>query len=744
MGFLTGTAFGQSNFAVKLTGVEVEGAQRIESETIRSYLLIKPGEEITPQKLDESLKKIFATGLFADVSLKQVGTRILINVVENPVINRIVFEGNKRIEDNILAQELQLKPRIVYTQSRVQDDLKRLINVYRSSGYFGISIDPKAIKLDQNRIDLVFEIDEGEVTRVKSIIFQGNKVYSSSELRSVIQTKESAWYRFLTSEDNYDPDRLSFDRELLRRFYLGKGYADFRVSSAIAELVPDRKGFFINFVLEEGEQYRFGEISINSFSKEIKKKELQEALDFNSGEIYNAEKVEKTIDKLREILKKKGFAFAKIRPKAKKLPKSKLINLSLEVQEGRKVYVKRINIGGNIRTVDKVIRREFPLAEGDAFNSESLRRARRNIRGLGFFKSVELRERLAGSQDLTNIEVKVDEQATGELSLGAGLSSGDGPLADVGIRERNLLGLGQDLSLNFRLSGKSSQIDLGFTEPYFLDRKLSAGFDIFRTTRELTDESSFDRKSTGAAVRLGYELSDSWSQKWEYRLSSDRVENIAATASLAVQQQEGKSSESSIIQTLIYDTRDDKLSTRRGSLARHSLTFAGLGGSVKYLKNNFSATSYFPVSDRTVSSLRVTAGHLLPIGDEARIIDRFTLGGRSLRGFQTAGVGPRDRASKDAVGGEWFYTASAQLQFPIGLPSELQVKGRAFSDFGAIGKTDTSLGTIDDASSLRGAVGFGFSWESPVGPFTIDFSKVFLKESFDQTESIRFDLGTRF
>ena len=741
---ITKVAAVQPNFTIKLTGVDVEGTQRIELDTVRSYLLIKPGDEITPQKLDQSLKRIFATGLFADVSLKQVGTRILVKVIENPVINRISFEGNKRIEDSVLVPEVQLKPRIVYTRSKVQDDLQRLIDIYRRSGRFGVSIEPKVIKLDQNRVDLVFEIDEGDVTKIKGIIFQGNKVYSNSELRSVIQTKESAWYRFLTSEDNYDPDRLSYDRELLRRFYLSKGYADFRVRSAVAELAPNKKGFFITFLIEEGKQYRFGEFSIKSFMKKISNTKLQKAAIFVPGEIYNAEKVEKTIEKFNEILKEQGFAFAKIRPKFKKSQTKKLIDLSFEIQEGKKVYVDRINIGGNVRTVDEVIRREVPLAEGDAFNSQTLRLARRNIRGLGFFKAVELKTGTARTQDKTVIDIEVVEQSTGELSLGAGFSSGDGLLADIGVRERNLLGLGQDLSLNFRLSGVSSQIDLKFTEPYFLNRKLSAGFDIFRTTRELTDESSFDRKSTGAAIRVGYDLTENLSQKLEYRLSSDQVTNIASNASLAVKEQEGKSSLSSLAQTLVYDTRDDKLNPRRGNLANYGLSFAGIGGSVRHLKNTFKATTYLPIGEKLVSSLTLAGGLLLPIDDEARIIDRFVLGGRSLRGFQSAGVGPRDRSSGDAVGGEWFYTASAQLKFPIGLPNEFQVEGRAFSDFGSIGKTDTSLGTIDNDSSLRGAVGFGISWQSPVGPFTIDFAKAFLKETFDKTETIRFDLGTRF
>ena len=731
-------------FSLKATEIRVEGAQRIEAETVRSYVPIKPGEEITPRKLDEALKKLFATGLFADVVVRQAGTAVVVRVVENPVINRIAFEGNKRIEDNVLRQEVRLKPRIVYTRSRVQEDVQRLIEIYRRSGRFAASVEPKVIQLEQNRVDLVFEIDEGELTQIRRISFIGNRVYDDSDLRSVIQTKESAWYRFLTSDDNYDPDRMSFDRELLRRFYLNKGYADFRVVSAIAELAPDRNGFFVTFTIEEGKQYRFGKISVKSAIKELTAAGLRDTVDIANGESYNAEKVENAITGLTDVVGTKGFAFVDIRPRVKRDRKKRQIDVAFDIQEGPKVYVERVDIRGNVRTIDPVIRREIPLVEGDAFNAAKLRRAQKNIRGLRFFSKVDIKNVPGSAPDKTRLDVKVQEESTGEISLGAGFSSSVGLLADIGIRERNLLGRAQDLALKFQISASSSEIDLKYTDPYFLDRKLLGGFDLFRTTRDLGDESSFDRRSIGGVLRLGYDYYDRWSQRWQYKLSADDVTNVASTASLAVQQQQGESTVSSIGQTLTYDARDDKLTPREGFLSSYSASFAGIGGTVRYLKNSLTATQYVPLSDSVVTALSASGGYLLPIGDDARIIDRFFLGGRSLRGFAPYGVSPRDRASEDAVGGEWFYTGSVQFQFPLGLPNEFGVKGRAFTDLGSTGKTDTSLGTIDDTGSLRGSIGFGISWQSPFGPFTIDIATPYLKEGFDQTEFVRFDFGTRF
>lgn len=724
--------------------IRVEGAQRIEPDTVRSYVPIRAGQKITTQALDEALKKLFATGLFADVIVRREGSAIVVRVVENPIINRIAFEGNKRVSDDILEDEVKLRPRIVYTRSRVQNDVQRLIDVYRRNGRFAVTVEPKVIQLPQNRVDLIFEITEGPVTEIRRIGFVGNVKYSDSDLRSVVRTKETAWYRFLTADDIYDPDRLTFDRELLRRFYLSNGYADFRVVSAIAELAPNREGFFITFTIEEGERYRFGKIDVAAKLRDLSSDQLKGLIEVKNGDWYNADVVKNVVLNLTDAVSTLGYAFVDIRPRVKRKKKERVIDITFRVREGPRVFVERIDITGNVRTIDSVIRREMVLVEGDAFNASKTRRARKKIRNLGFFEKVDVKNVVGSRPDKTVLQVKVRERSTGEISFGAGFSTTNGFLGNVGIRERNLLGKGQDLLLKTTIAAESSEIDLQFTEPYFLDRKLSGGFDLFRTTKDLQDESSFQRKSFGAGLRLGFEYSDIFRQRLRYRITRDEVTDVASSASLAIKGQEGAAVKSEISQILTYDGRDDLFLPTKGVVARFNTALAGLGGVVKYIRTNVKATKYFPITEKFIGSIGGSAGYIIGLGKEIRIVDRFFLGGPSLRGFSVAGAGPRDETTGDSVGGKFFYRGSAQVTFPIGLPSEFGVKGRMFSDIGSLSNSESTLATITDEKSLRASVGFGLSWRSPFGPILIDFSKALLKEDFDKTEVFRFDFGVKF
>ncbi len=724
--------------------IRVEGAQRIEADTIRSYVQIREGDPITNEKMDDALKKLFATGLFADVIVRREGSVVVVRVVENPIINRIAFEGNKRITNEVLTQEVRLKPRRVYTRALVQSDVQRIIDIYRRSGRFAANIEPKVIQLPQNRVDLVFEIREGPLTEIRRITFVGNDIFSDSDLRSVIRTKESAWYRFLTSDDSYDPDRLTFDRELLRRYYLTKGFADFRVLSAIAELAPDRKGFFVTFTMEEGQRYKFGKIDVSAALRDLSADRLRGEISIREGDWYNADRVEDVIAKLTDVVGTLGYAFVDIRPQVNRSRENKTIDVTFRIQEGPRVYVERIDISGNVRTIDPVIRREVPLVEGDAFNASKVRRARRQIRNLGFFEKVNITNEPGSAADKTVVKVKIQERSTGEISFGAGFSSTVGPLGDIGIRERNLLGRGQDLFLKLQLSAESSDIDLQFTEPYFLDRKLLAGFDLFRTTRDLSDESSFEREALGAGLRIGYDFSEFLSQRLRYRISQEEITDVEADASLAIKTQEGSAVKSEIGQTLTYDRRDNRITPTDGYVTQYSTDFAGLGGSIRYVRNRLSATTYYPITDKVVGSLGGRVGYIFGIDDDVRITDAFFLGGASLRGFANAGAGPRDLDSDDAVGGNWFYSGVAQVTFPLGLPNEFGIKGRAFTDLGTVGNSDATLGNIADTKSLRAAIGFGVTWTSPFGPITVDFAKPILKENFDEEELFRFDFGAKF
>ncbi len=723
--------------------IRVEGSQRIEPETVRSYMAFKPGEAADEADFDKALNDLFATGLFADVTIRREGATVIVRVVENPIINRIAFEGNKRIDDEAVQQEIRLRPRVVYTRSRVQADVQRIIGIYRRGGRFAARVVPKVIQLPQNRVNLIFEIEEGELTGIRSITFIGNRRFSDSELRGEIETKETAFWRFLSSGDSYDPDRLTFDRELLRRKYLGEGYADFRVVSAIAELASDREAFFITFTIEEGERYKFGKIEIATALRDLDPKVLRQELTFGEGDWYDADVVEQTIGKLSDAAGRVGYAFVDVRPRVRRERDKRRINITFNIQEGPRVFVERIEIRGNVRTDDRVVRREFRIVEGDAFNTEHIRQARRNLRNLGFFEQLDIKNVPGSAPDLTVIEVDVKEQSTGEITFGAGFSSTSGVLGDVTLRERNLVGRGQDLRLRLQVGQRQQQVDLSFTQPHFLDRNLTAGVDLFSTSRNLQTESSFDRDTIGFRLRAGYKVNEEVSQLWRYTLRQDNVTDIDATASLAVRDQEGQSSVSAIGHRLSYDTRDDRFDTRNGVLLSIDNEIAGLGGTERFVKNEISAMSFLPLSEDFTANTSIGAGYIYSLGGDVRILDRFFLGGDDLRGFASSGVGPRDIATNDAVGGKWFYSGTLGVSFPLGLPNEFGIRGRVFTDFGSLGGTEGRFDDVRDTGSLRASFGFGIGWRSPCGPISINIAKPLLDESFDRTELIHFSFGTR-
>ena len=722
----------------------VEGNQRIEVDTVLSYMQIREGDRFDDRQMDKSLKSLFATGLFADVRIKRQGENLVVSLIENPVINRIAFEGNKKIDDDTLYTELTLRPRVIYTRSKVQNDVKRILTLYRRKGRFAASVDPKVIQLDQNRVDLVFEINEGKWTEVQNIRFIGNKKYSDSQLRKVIRTRETRWYRYFSSDDNYDPDRLNLDRELLRRYYMGNGYADFRVLSSVAELTPDRKNFFITFMVEEGERYAVGEVDLDIKLRDLKAESIRESINISQGDWYDAEQVEKIIGKLTNKIGTLGFSFIDIRPQVTRNREKNTIDVTFEIAEGPRLFVERINVEGNVRTSDEVIRREFRLVEGDAFNASKLRRSKQRIDNLDFFENVTM-EQVPGSEpDKTAINVGVEEKSTGSLSLGFGFSTTDGPLFDVGLSERNLMGEGNDLTLHGVLSGRSSRLNLKYTEPYFLDRDISAGFDLFHSASDNQDTSSFSTKQTGGVLRANYPFTEELRQSWSYTIKKVRIEDVSTSASQLVQDAAGNELVSMLTHGETYDKRDSVTSPTDGYILGMTNSFAGIGGTKRFFRNKISAQKYIPIYDQVVLSFGGGIGHILGIGEEVGLFDRFFLGGDDLRGFSSRGVGPRDSSTKDALGGEWIYHGSTQVNFPLGLPDELGLSGKLFTDFGSTGQLNSSTTSVNDTSSLRLSIGTGLDWSSPFGPIGIDFGFPLVKESFDQTETIRVNFGTRF
>ena len=752
--------------AGRIADIRIEGIRRIEPETVRSYLLVQPGDPWDPERVDGSLKALFATGLFADVKLVREGNVLVVKVVENPIINRIAFEGNSKLSDKDLNSEIQLRPRVVYTRTRVQNDVRRILQLYRRRGHFAATVDPKVIQLSENRVDLVFEINEGASTGVRSINFVGNRVFSDSTLRGVIATKESRWYRFLSTSDTYDPDRLTYDRELLRKYYLSQGYADFRVVSAIAELTPDRDGFVITFTVDEGERYRFGKVDVDIKLKDLPRAAVLPLLTVQSGDWYDGSAVEHSIAVLTDALGNRGYAFVEVKPEITRHRKKRTLDIVFHVEEGPRVYVERIDITGNVRTLDKVIRREFRLVEGDAFNTNKMERSKERIKNLGFFKKVDVTNSPGSAPDRTIVTVEVEEQSTGELSLGLGFSTSDGPLADISVHESNFRGRGQDVRIGTVVSFRSQQVDLSFTEPYFLDKNLAAGFDLFEVKTDPTANfftgvsPVFQQFSYGGALRAGYQIAPNLRQTWKYTARSDDITNVTSDASLFIQLQQGTHLTSGIGQVLLYDRRDNRLDPTDGYFASIGNDFAGAGFGVKYIRNKINFGYYYSVVPEWVLSFTGEAGDIVGWGGQKVLLqDRFFVGGDNLRGFEAAGIGPRDTVSGDALGGNKYYVGSVALGVPLGLPKELGITGRVFSDFGSLWSNDqknlvlssTQLAAnngvqphIVDSTALRVTAGVGVSWKSPVGPVRLDLALPIMKQPFDKTQFFHVSFGTRF
>ncbi len=725
--------------------IRVEGNQRIEPSAIETYLGLNRGSKADSYALDEALKKLYDTGFFADVGLDLSGGVLTVRVVENPSINQVIFEGNEQIDKEDLEKEISLKPRSTYTRTKVQNDLKRLLDVYRRNGRYSAEIVPQVIQLEQNRINLVYNITEGPKAHIEKVTFIGNESYGSSTLEGVISSSRNRWYSFLSDADKYDPDRLQYDQELLRRFYFQNGYADFKVKSAIAELSPQRDAFYLTFTVEEGAKYRFGKIDVASKLPKEKLPDFKEDLLTKTGNIYNATEVEDTISKMIDRLGDYGFAFVDIDPELnRRTGTEKVVDLTYTINEGARVYIERINIFGNNRTLDEVIRREFRLSEGDAYSASKLKRTEQRLNNLGYFGKVNMRNKPGSAPDKTEIDVEVEEKSTGELSFGAGFSTVDGPLLDVGVTERNFLGRGQELRLRGMFAGRRQQFDIGFIEPYFLDRDLSASVNLFKTTVDYSQNSSFDRESTGAKFGIGYNIGERTKHQINYTFEDTTISNVDAGASLFIKQQEGQNITSMIGQSFIYDTRDNRFSPTSGSYLRLNQDLAGLGGDSRFLRHELQGEYYYPIAKKWTFVGSGSAGNITGIGKDVTIADRFFLGSRDVRGFANSGLGARDSATQDALGNNNYYTASSELRFPLGLPEDLGLTGAVFVDLGNAWGLDQVGAGIDDNSSLRGSAGFGLAWTSPFGPIRIDFAQAFLKETYDETELIRFNFGTRF
>lgn len=867
--------------AVVIQSIAVAGSQRLEPETILSYIRLRPGQPYTEAAADQALRDLYATELFADAQIRNESGNVVITIRENPVINRIVLEGNKRIKEDKILPEIKLAPRQIFTRSKVRADVARIIELYKRQGRFAATVEPKMVQLDQNRVDIVFEVNEGPKSKVRQINILGNEVFDDGDLREEMITKQARMFRFFSSKTSYDPDRMAFDQQKLRQFYLTQGYADFRVVSAVAELTPDKKDFIITYVVEEGKRYKFGDIKVDSQLRDFDGDALAKNLPMKPGEWYNAKAVEDTVDRLNETAGLFGYAFADVRPEYVRDKDNLTMALTFRIAEAPRVYVERIDVNGNTLTRDKVVRREFRLAEGDAFNSLQVKRSSNRIKSLGYFQEkFEIEQKTGSAPDRIILEANVEEKPTGSLQLSAGFSSLESFIISGSVEQRNFRGMGQTASLAISYSRYSKSAQVSFTEPYLFDKNISAGVDIYRRDMNSFNFSGDERNTiykqatTGFQLRAGVALTEYMSAIARYTFNYDQVsldEDQFYSSAVAGGPKRcepllagrylcdaiGNRTSSILGLSLVYDRLDNRARPTSGHVATVSADFAGLGGSVKYVRARFNAAKYWNFGSNWIFSVSAEGGIIKSFGgsrfdsagneiEPVYLTDRFYLGEPQIRGFDIRGVGPRvlrkpvldngdavfdvnnficfrpatdtvaaDRQivlsdatcgtgysllspdtvstdrnqwQDDALGGRYYYLAHVELEIPLGSGArELGIRPSVFVDAGAVwGIRRPNLTTpaplyltadgqyVNEATSgvdangvpiantlavqpgsflevyggdtpkPRISVGVGFNWNSPMGPFRIDFAKALTKDDFDDLKSFTFNVGTQF
>jgi outer membrane protein insertion porin family len=819
--------------AQTVSSIVVQGNRRVDVEAIRSYVGIRPGERVDPIKIDDALKALYATGLFSDVKINMgSGGRLIVTVVENMVINRVAFEGNKKVKDEVLSAEIQSKPRGPLSLTTVQSDVQRIVEVYRRGGRYDVRVDPQVIEQPNGRSDLIFKIDEGGKTTIKKIVFVGNKAFSDWKLKDVMSTTVTTWLSWIKNTDVYDPDRVNADQEALRRFYLKNGYADFRIVSANVDLDKAAGGFIITITVDEGQQYRTGSVDVVSNVRDLDPATIRGYVRTKSGEIYNAEMVEKSIENITMELAKRGYAFAQVRPRGDRDFEAKKINLVYTIDQGSRVYIERINIIGNTRTRDYVIRREFDVYEGDPYNHALINRAERRLKNLGYFKDVKITTEPGSAPDRVIVNVNVEDNLTGEFSISGGYSTAAGFLAEVALGERNFLGRGQYVRTSVSYGQYQRGAQFSFSDPYLLGQRVGGGFDIFWNEQLPNNYQSYSVSTYGGNLKASLPLNEELSLGLRYSIfqrnldvasglkdgcrtlytgqiwpttgtlpgdincsgnSNDgTVTGVNYTggpmppgiynpneSSAAILQALGKTLTSSAGYSLVWNALDNNKDPTSGSYVAFSQDFAGLGGDSHYLRSSVDARTYTPLGGDFTGMLRGQAGYVTPFGgNQLNILDGFFKGPELVRGFQPAGIGPRDLGSSftDALGGTKYWAATAELQFPLTfMPKDLGLRAAIFADAGSLwgykGDTNfTQFGTpynsgavggancpaaanktsgpasvcVADDNIIRSSVGVSLIWASPFGPIRFDFAEAITKASYDKTQFFRFTGGTQF
>jgi len=762
--------------------IVVEGNRRVEAETVRSYFRPGPGGRLGDIEVDAGLKALYGTGLFQDVRINRAGGRLVVTVVENAVIDQVVFEGNRRLKAEQLSTEVQSKSRGALSSAIVQSDTQRIVELYRRTGRYEVTVEPKIIDLPNGRVNLVFEINEGAKVGIKEIRFVGNKAFSSYRLKDAIKTSESGLLSFLSSTDVYDADRIEADRDLLRRFYLKRGYIDVRIVSALGEFDPERRGFVVTFHIEEGDQYKVGAVDVQSNVRSVEPGMVRSMVRTSRGDVFNSEAVEKSVEDMTIEAARRGYSFAAVRVRADRNDATRSVDLTYVVDEGARVYIERINVRGNSRTRDYVIRREFDVSEGDPYNRALIARAERRLKNLNFFKDVKITDEPGSAPDRVIINVAVEEMSTGEFSISAGYSTADGIIGEVSVAERNLLGRGQYAKIAAQFGQRTRGFDVSFVEPYLLGYRVALGLDLFVKQNLASNYVSYDSRTIGGNVRLGFSLREDLSLQLRYSGYQQEIKlpevlnncNIDPTwgpilpapacyadgeASLPIRMAiaNGPIFTSLVGYTLAYNTLDNNRNPTSGWSAELRQDFAGVGGDVNFIRTTGEVRRYHEIMPDFVGVAKVQAGHIAAWGNQQlRMLDHFQMGPSLVRGFAPSGIGPRDLTpgtTGDALGGTAYWGASVEVQTPLFFaPRDFGIKFAVFADAGSVydyrgpaswARTGETL-NVADSNKIRSSVGAGLVWDSPFGPLRFDYAIPLTKESYDRVQEFRFGGGTKF
>lgn len=768
----------------KVKKIEVVGNKRVPTDTILYYLDFTVGNNVTQEDIDKSVKNLYSKGFFSNISIKEsVNNTIVIKIEENPVVRKVNLKGSKKLKAAIIKKELQIKEGNTYSKFQLDTDLKRIESTYKKKGYFAASAYSRIKKHGQDSVDIEIFVNEGKKTKIKKIAFYGNSKFSQKDLIKVIDSKEAAWYRFFSPSDVYDQARIMLDKDLLKEHYMEEGYANFKVQSSTSEITPNGESFLLTYIISEGDKFNFGKSSIDCDIKDAEKSELRKLISYKEGEIFNELLIDKTRYKITTSLQNKGYAFVNVDYKLEKDEKNKAVNIKYTINETSKFFIKNINITGNTRTLDSVIRRELKIYEGDPFNLSKIQRSKQKIANLGYFNLVEFENKLTSESDKLDLDIKVKDTSTGSMRFAIGYNTASGVIGSTTLSEYNFLGKGQIVEFDFSKAKKSSNIFFSFTEPKFMDRNLAVGFDIFVMSQDKTDQSSFSAKNKGITLRMGYDVNEYLHHNINYSIKNKKSNKIG-NPSLFLKAQPSKTCVSYIGQSITYDKLNSRINPTKGHIIKLTQNFAGVGGNVKYLQHQLYTSYFKPLyKDSMILNLIGRAGNIRGIGGKkVNINDSFFVGEDYIRGFDLSGIGPRVKkftpnSDQDSLGGNTFFAGTVEMQFPLGLPEEFGMRGAIFTDFGTLFDTDAAKHDcegnkdckcnsnlenikissrplckgkslnhdfINNSRKIRVSYGIGLVWDSPLGFIRLDYGIPYRKESFDKTSRVRFSMGTNF